>query len=448
MARIHSGKPPNETTAPAYPSQRHPGGPLALSIRWVFPDTVFSALGNRPHTLGRDIDCDTVLPGSETSRRHASVVPDGSGAVVRDLDSRNGVFVNGERVSERRAVVLGDVIRLGEWVGLLRMEPVGPGFLSPLSAGWYAGPTLTDAIEPARRTATTDLPIVIEGETGAGKEGVAQAIHAWSQRKGPFVGVNCAALPETLAEAELFGYARGAFTGAHKASEGFFRAADGGTLLLDEVLDLPLALQAKLLRVLEQGEVQPLGEARPARVDVRVLAATQEPLERAVADGRFRADLLARLDGLTVKIPPLRERREDIVPLFEHFLAEHGGGHAPAIDAKLVEQLLLYDWPLNVRELVLLARRLMAVHGKEPKLSSSQLPERMQRPSDQPAARKPSARAPTDDKEAFDRLVYALREHAGNVARAAAAIGISRPRAYRLLEAQPDFDIAELRPTK
>src|SRR5262249_34449697 len=158
---------------------------------------------------------------------------------IRDLDSRNGVFVNGERIQES-AVAQGDIIRLGEWVGLVRFEPPEPGYLVALSPDWYAGQTLIQAIEPAKRAARTDLPMVIEGETGTGKEGLARTIHAWSERKGPFVAVNCAALPEALAEAELFGYARGAFTGAHQASAGFFRAANHGTLLLDEVLDLPL----------------------------------------------------------------------------------------------------------------------------------------------------------------------------------------------------------------
>jgi transcriptional regulator with PAS, ATPase and Fis domain len=303
------------------------------------------------------------------------------------------------------------------------------------------------AIEPARRAAETDLPVIVEGETGTGKEGMARAIHSWSRRQGPFIAVNCAAIPAAMAEGELFGYRKGAFTGAERASEGFFRAADGGTLFLDEILELPEAVQAKLLRVLEQGEVQSLGEPRASAVNVRIVCATQESLVRAVAEKRFRADLLARLEGITVVLPPLRERREDIAPLFLRLLHDLGGGKPPAVDPKLVESLLLYDWPLNVRELVLLARRLLAVHGAEPTLKRSMLPEAATgaKPSTAPPPREASARASTSDEAAFDELLAALRAAHGNVSRAAAAIGISRARAYRLLDAHPGFDVRQIR---
>jgi tRNA A-37 threonylcarbamoyl transferase component Bud32 len=176
------------------------------------------------------------------------------------------------------------------------------------------------------------------------------------------VAVNCAALPEGLAEGELFGYRRGAFTGADRASPGFFRSAEGGTLLLDEVSDLPLPLQAKLLRVLQEGEVQPLGETRPVPVDVRIVVASQQSLMDAVRDGRFRADLLARLDGVTVRLPPLRTRKEDVPPhLFSHLLRELTQGRAPAIEGDVVERLCLHDWPFNVRELVQLVRQFLVL---------------------------------------------------------------------------------------
>lgn len=218
---------------------------------------------------------------------------------------------------------------------------------------------------------------MILGETGTGKEGVAHAMHEWSARKGPFVAVNCAALVPTLAEAELFGYRRGAFTGAERASSGFFRAAQGGTLLLDEVTDLPESVQAKLLRALEQREISPLGESVPVRIDVRVLAGTQIPLAKMVEERRFRGDLCARLDGLTIRLPPLRERKQEIPYLFTHFLRLHSGGRPPDVEPRLVEQLCLYDWPFNVRELDLLARRLLVLHGHEELLRRSHLPEQI-----------------------------------------------------------------------
>jgi DNA-binding NtrC family response regulator len=252
-----------------------------------------------------------------------------------------------------------------------------------------------------------------------------------------------------MAEGELFGYRKGAFTGADRASDGFFRAADGGTLFLDEILELPAAVQPKLLRALEQGEVQPLGEARPVAIDVRVVCATQEPLTQAVAEKRFRADLLARLDGLTLKLPPLRERREDIAPLFLRLLHDLSRGKPPAVDPKLIESLLLYDWPLNVRELVLLIRRVLATQATEPMLKRAMLPERMMgaaAPTASPRAPAlPAGRAPTADDAAFDQLLVALRGSHGNVSQAAVALGISRARAYRLLEARPEFDVRSLR---
>jgi transcriptional regulator with PAS, ATPase and Fis domain len=194
-----------------------------------------------------------------------------------------------------------------------------------------------------QRAATSDLPVILEGETGTGKEVVTRCLHQWSVRSGPLVAVNCAALPEALAEGELFGYRRGAFTGADKPSQGFFRSAEGGTLLLDEVTDLPLPLQAKLLRVLEEHEVQPLGEPRPIPIDVRVVVAGQQSLLEASRQGRFRPDLLARLDGVTVHLPPLRSRREDVPPLFSRFLTELGQGCVPSVEVDFVERLCLHD---------------------------------------------------------------------------------------------------------
>src|SRR5205814_580746 len=161
------------------------------------------------------------------------------------------------------------------------------------------------------------------------------------------LAVNCAALPEALAEAELFGYRRGAFTGADRSSLGLFRSAHGGTLLLDEVSDLPLVLQAKLLRVLEQREVRALGEATPVAIDTRVIVATQQPLREVVARHHFRQDLFARLDGISVRLPPLRQRRGDVPALFARALAQQSAGRTPALEADFIERLCLHDWPFN-----------------------------------------------------------------------------------------------------
>ena len=207
--------------------------------------------------------------------------------------------------------------------------------------------------------------------------------------------------------------------------------------------DLPLALQAKLLRVLEEREVQPLGEARPTPIDVRVVVAGQQSLMEAVRAGRFRGDLLARLDGLTVRLPPLRQRREDVLPLFSKLLDAAGGGRAPAFESDVAERLCVYDWPFNVRELVLLTRRLIAVHGAAATLKLQHLPERMTEGAAS-APPRASSEAPPKGADApgpaepvqLPALIAALRAAGGNVARAAAVLGISRQRAYRLMEGQ------------
>ena len=431
------------------------------ALVWLFPGTAVPPVdlhweGEGELTIGRDATCGVQLMGNDVSRRHAVLRKSGPGAsgrdegvVIADLGSRNGVRVNGHAVSATR-LGLGDVVRLGGWVGVVTARP---GELEEIAPGLWGGAALQAALATLRRAAASDLPIVLEGETGTGKELVAAALHRWSGRPGPLVAVNCAALPENLAEGELFGYRRGAFTGAEKASPGFFRSAEGGTLLLDEVPDLPLALQAKLLRVLEQREVQPLGETRPVPIDVRIVVAGQQPLMEVVRAGRFRADLLARLDGVTVRLPPLRDRREDVLPLFSHLLEEIGQGRAPAIESDLVERLCLHDWPFNVRELVLLARRLLALHGSETTLRAHHLPERIGDGVAAPVASDPPARKPEPEPARaavaaepveLPALVVALRASGGNVARAAAILGISRQRAYRLMEGQA-VDLEALR---
>jgi transcriptional regulator with PAS, ATPase and Fis domain len=348
--------------------------------------------------------------------------------MLRDLGSRNGVRVNG-RPAALAPLVQDDVVRLGGWVGVVTAAPGPFGEIAP---GLFGGAALEAALAPLRKAAASDLPVVIEGETGTGKEVVTRSLHSWSGRKGELIAVNCGALPEGLAEGELFGYRRGAFTGADRASPGFFRSAEGGTLLLDEISDLSMATQTKLLRALEEKAVQPLGEARPVSVDVRVVAAGQRSLLDCVREGRFRADLLARLDGISVRLPPLRERREDVVPLLSQLLQQTSQGQTPAVDIDLVERLCVHDWPFNVRELVLLVRRLLTLHGDEAMLRGAHLPERIGADvSNVSSMASPAATAEPLDLPA---LVSALRASGGNVARAASMLGITRQRAYRLME--------------
>jgi DNA-binding NtrC family response regulator len=448
-----------------------------FAVRWLFPapDGPLTSIVGERTVLGRGEDCDTVLAGSGISRYHAELMRMGPVAMVRDLDSMNGLFVNGRRVKEA-PLEPGDVLRLGEWVGVaveLERGDTAPAVYSTIASGLFGGNLLRAAVEPALRAARSDLPIIVEGETGTGKEVVAHAVHEASGRSGAFLAVNCAALPEQLAEAELFGYRRGAFTGADRASPGHFRSAQHGTLLLDEIIDLTLPLQAKVLRVLEQREVVPLGESQPVPIDVRVIVAAQESLEKAVADRRFRPDLYARLEGLTVRLPPLRDRLDDVPGLFARLLRDVAGGKLPTVEPRLVEALCLYDWPFNVRELVTLVRRMVVLHGHEPQLGRRHLPTRFRvddasgdparagrrgatnTPAPSAAAALSASASDSDgagkaaarDDEDFARLLVALRSQAGNVSRAAGAIGISRQRAYRLMQAHPEVNLPGLRGT-
>jgi transcriptional regulator with PAS, ATPase and Fis domain len=441
------------TTVPSLVGGSPQDADTVLVIRWGAPaaDGPATVLGPGATVLGRDPDCAGCLPSVEISRKHAEIRWVGGVPMLRDLDSTNGVFLNQRRVTQA-PVRPRDVIRLGDWVGVLtlaaRDNPAAWTF-EEIIPGYWAGPSLLAALAPARRVAGSDLPIVIEGETGAGKEGAARAIHGWSGRAGRFVGLNCAALPETLAEAELFGFRKGAFTGADRTSLGHLRTAHGGTLLLDEIADLPLAVQAKLLRAIEEREVLPLGESGPASVDVRPLAATQSPLRRAVEEKRFRGDLFARLDGFHLAIPPLRERVEEIPFLFRRLIDKHGGGaRPPRLDPLLVERLCAYAWPFNVRELTLLARRLVALHPNAERLESAMWSQPAPDAGRAPPA---GAAAPVDeagragqdvDAETF---AAALRENQGNVKQTAAALGISRGRAYRLIEQLDSLDLDVIR---
>ena len=227
-------------------------------------------------------------------------------------------------------------------------------------------PAWEQALERARQAAATDADILIEAESGTGKELIARLIHRLSRRKpGPFVALNCTAFPETLLESELFGHARGAFTGAVGARPGKFETASGGTLLLDEVGEMPLALQPKLLRALQEREFDRLGSNQTVRVDIRVIATTNRPLEAAVGEGRFRADLYYRLNVIPISLPPLRDRPGDIAELAEYFAGLYGATVSPAANVRLSGELLArleeQTWPGNVRELANFVRRAVAL---------------------------------------------------------------------------------------
>ena len=239
-------------------------------------------------------------------------------------------------------------------------------------------PAMREVLDVVQQIAGTDAPVLLTGETGTGKGLVAKMLHSEGPRaRGPFVTVNCAALPEPLLESELFGHTKGAFTGATQDRAGLFAEADGGTLLLDEIGEMPPSLQAKLLHVLESHTVRPVGASRERPIDVRVISATHRDLRESVRAGSFREDLLYRLDVVPVRLPPLRERREDIAPLAEHFLAaareRYPNSPVERLAPEALGKLLDYRWPGNVRELAHLMERLVLL-GKRPEIAAEELP--------------------------------------------------------------------------
>jgi transcriptional regulator with GAF, ATPase, and Fis domain len=240
----------------------------------------------------------------------------------------------------------------------------------------------------ARSVAVTDTPVLLTGETGTGKEVLAETIHDWSRRPGSFVKINCAAIPESLVESELFGHTKGAFSGATMARAGRFVTANGGTLLLDEIGDMPLTAQAKLLRVLQDGTFEPVGSDRTVKVNVRVIAASNCDLAAAIAGGSFRADLYYRLNVFPLRLPPLRERREDIPLIAEEFLRGFAlrTGRGPwSLSADTLERLSDYAWPGNIRELVNILERAAILSA--PGTLTVELPPSIAATADEPAAR-------------------------------------------------------------
>jgi DNA-binding NtrC family response regulator len=285
------------------------------------------------------------------------------------------------------------------------------------------------------RVAPTAATVLIEGESGTGKEVIAKAIHHASPRtSGPFVAVNCGALPEALLESEIFGHVRGAFTGATASKRGLFEEADGGTLLLDEIGEMPPTLQVKLLRVLQSGEVRPVGSTQATTVDVRVLAATNRDLELMVRQGSFREDLFYRLNVIALRIPPLRERRDDITPLAEHFLERFARqqGRALTLGGPAIERLVSYGWPGNVRELENAMER-TAILARGGVVAVEDLPPALvQEVAATPAGDAPTAETLADAERAH--ILQVLARHQGHYQRAADALGIGRTTLWRKLK--------------
>jgi DNA-binding NtrC family response regulator len=437
--------PLDPTTAPEAPSNGA-GAVRVTRLVLVFAPDVASetgtVLGDAPVVIGRQPEGATTLrvADKELSRSHARVTPLGEARfALEDLGSRNGTYVDGVRTA-RAELAHGSIVRMGRSLVVMvdttfpagaRLESESPALRGQSTAMHLLRGEIA-------LVAQRSIPVLLLGESGVGKERVARELHARSGRAGAFVALNCAAIPEALAESELFGHVAGAFTGAITTQEGAFVAAQGGTLFLDEVGELPATVQAKLLRALGESEVRALGRREARRVDVRVIAATHREIAGA---GGFRRDLFARLAGWTIDVPPLRERKEDVLRLARAFLTRVEG--APPLSAGAGEALLLHSWPLNVRELESVVTAAAIRAEKDAAIRLQHLPAAIAAPlaGRRPAVVTSSSEAPVELVVARDaspgeaELRLVLERFAGNVSQVASFFGRDRRQVYRWAEA-------------
>ena len=475
MTRHHTGTSSSYggTTDPAFVG----GGPEAVSkpglvllyarnFEQFLPAYPFHKPGV---VIGRDATADVCVPEQAVSRNHARIAFDGTRWILTDLGSRNGTMVDGVFVTSDVELEHLHEIRVGD--ALFKFVATGADHFAAYHidgrvlgerrgraiTGLVGGYQMDVIAAELERIAPTQLSCVILGETGTGKEVAARELHRVSGRRGSMQAINCAAIPHNLLESELFGFRRGAFSGADRDKPGLIKLADQGTLFLDEIGDMPLEAQAKLLRVLQSREVFPLGATAPEVVDVRVVCATHRDLHQYVKEGKFRGDLFARVSEHVVKLPPLRERKEDIHQLARLFCARYSRPQL-AFSFSFAVALLHYDWPFNVRELESCIKRaaalaegsvidvgqlpdamasLMRDYGARtgPPASVSMMPERESRippgpSSSMPIAAASSRRPPPSEGELRDLLT----RHRGNIAAVGRDLGKERMQVHRWMK--------------
>jgi two-component system, NtrC family, response regulator len=432
-------------------SKRARRGHGAVPVKLVVvagPDEGLEVAVERALKIGADPSCQLVLQDTAVSREHCVVSSIGGQVAVRDLDSRNGTFLGTTRITEA-AVPIGALLQLGNTTiavqPRLHVREVAPSSSRIFGDLYGSSVSMREVFAILGRVAATDATVLIEGESGTGKELVARAVHQHSARsQGRYVVFDCAAVPPQLAESELFGHKRGAFSGAVEDRAGAFQRADGGTICLDEIGELPLELQPKLLRVLETGEIRRVGDDAMRKVDVRLVSATNRDLHAEAQRGTFRPDLLYRLDVVKVRMPPLRHRPEDISGLVSKLLAdkllpgdEVGGDN--------LDKLMSYAWPGNVRELRNVLDRAVALAPTSP-ANFADLVFNVGANGPSPltigptfpgvAQALPYKEAKAQLLSSFDRTyVEALLErHDDNISRAAEAAGLSRRALYDLIK--------------
>ncbi|MFO0746159.1 MAG: sigma 54-interacting transcriptional regulator [Myxococcota bacterium] len=438
------------------PLPRRPGAELEARLVIVHPLALAGAvaLGAEPVVFGRQSGPGAyALADATVSRQHALIRWDMTRHVVEDLGSRNGTHLHGSPLEARRAhpldpnavIAFGDVIAVYE-------RGTAPGPAPDVDLEAIPGDALATRALRARiqQAAPDPAPVLLLGETGVGKEFIAREVHRLSRRRGPFIGQNVAELTSELVESQLFGHEKGAFTGADRAQPGLFRAAEGGTLFLDEIGELPLELQPKLLRVLQEGEIRPVGQTRSVKVDVRVVAATHRDIVGRVENDLFRRDLYARLAFWEIDVPPLGARRADIPMWIDRlrraFAARRGQRHAPLqLEAPALEKLLCHGWPENLRGLDRVVHRLSseathqpvsgdAIELLLPRMAVTRADALLHRTTTPPPT---SGRVVSADKlpapTSAEELSAALQQH-GSVRAVAKHYGRDRRQVYRWLE--------------
>jgi transcriptional regulator of acetoin/glycerol metabolism len=424
------------------------GRPMANGLRLCLDGISEVRLGRgEARSFSRQQDtsgkfAELAVPDGWMSSKHARLVRAVGQWMLEDLGAKNGTWHGGERITQ--GVPLSDGARFVVGRSLFLFRSSEP---TPEDAPLDADGARLSALHPALRTlnpglavelsrllqiAPTDVPVLLLGESGTGKELAARAIHTLSKRSGAFIAVNAAALPRTLLESQLFGHKRGAFTGADDDREGLLRASHQGTFFLDEVGDLPLEAQPAFLRALQEREVTPVGAARPVSVDFRLVSATHEKLSGLAESGRFRPDLLSRLKGFELRLPPLRERPEDLGLIVAALLEKALGGRpAPAFSVEVVEALSRWHWPLNVRELEqVLTTALALAAGKTVELEH--LPAELREAPK--AGEKKAAPLTAEDEERKTRLQALMEQHAGNVSAVAREMGTARMQIQRWIK--------------
>jgi len=420
-----SGRPDSARVTVSLQLERPHDAALSFSLQGIqavsFSRGKGPAQASRVRT-GSEWHLQVEIPDRFLSRSHASLQRVLGSWLLEDKGSKHGTFIEGEKI-ERHELSDGAVFEIGHTFCVFRAAAGD----DPRPDAESFQPEFASQLDALARAAPTSLPIMLRGESGTGKEVLARKVHQLSGRSGAFQAINCAAIAPGLVESELFGYKKGAFSGALEDRPGLIRIAENGTLFLDEIGDLPLPAQGAFLRVIEESEVLPVGGTKAMPVDFRLVVATHRDLEQMAEDGAFRPDLLARLTGFTVNLLPLRERPEDFGTLVAALLARHAPGRELRFTQAACRAFFRYGWPLNVRELEK-ALALAAALSPDGVIDTQHLPQAVREAKPAP---NPIVELAPADQERREELLGLLKEHHGNVTAVAKVLGKARVQVQR-----------------